>query len=526
MTLISYAQNGEDVVLWRALRHVENGFYIDIGACDPDELSVTRLFYDRGWNGINVEPSQEFYSRCVAQRPRDVNLNMAVVAAPGPVRFLNIPGTGLSTTVRNIAEAAAAKGWTVEERQVSGVTLADVCAMAGGSDIHFLKIDVEGGELAVLSGGDFERFRPWIVVVEATIPSSTERSEHDWEPLLLQAGYKRCLFDGLNLYYLAQERAELAQHLTAGANVLDDYVPAVLAQTRQLLEDAQHWGAGLETTVAERDRQLACEREALAKTDSARSDAVAQLDALTTAHNALRTEAERQQKRLREELDTARAALAREAEQAVRLRTRLKRLAKASGQEVPHISGEEDDGLFERLAAHIAWREQESATLRAALADASQRVDAMRQSTSWRITAPVRMVRRMLGNSQPLRRPALPAALAADPSPKEVARQVFYHGMRAALRVPGSQRGARLVRRMAPKQVEWLAARFRAYDQRAAMAAASQPVTFPQARELPLLFTPAQRAGLREAMLDLSEEEARLFRQLSAAAASSTPAAN
>ncbi len=32
---ISHAQNFEDVILWRALKHVQNGFYIDVGAQDP-----------------------------------------------------------------------------------------------------------------------------------------------------------------------------------------------------------------------------------------------------------------------------------------------------------------------------------------------------------------------------------------------------------------------------------------------------------------------------------------------------------
>jgi hypothetical protein len=54
MPLISYAQNAEDVLLWRALGAVQDGFYIDVGANDPQEGSVTKLFYDAGWHGINV----------------------------------------------------------------------------------------------------------------------------------------------------------------------------------------------------------------------------------------------------------------------------------------------------------------------------------------------------------------------------------------------------------------------------------------------------------------------------------------
>lgn len=56
MTFISYAQNYEDVMLHRALKGVEKGFYIDVGANDPVQYSVTKAFYERGWRGINIEP--------------------------------------------------------------------------------------------------------------------------------------------------------------------------------------------------------------------------------------------------------------------------------------------------------------------------------------------------------------------------------------------------------------------------------------------------------------------------------------
>lgn len=56
MGIVSYAQNFEDVMLWRALGHIENGFYVDIGAQHPTIDSVSKAFYERGWSGINVEP--------------------------------------------------------------------------------------------------------------------------------------------------------------------------------------------------------------------------------------------------------------------------------------------------------------------------------------------------------------------------------------------------------------------------------------------------------------------------------------
>jgi hypothetical protein len=71
MTRISYAQNGEDIVLYRAFGQQSEGFYIDIGANDPDTCSVTRLFSEAGWRGINVEPVPALAERLRTVRPRE-----------------------------------------------------------------------------------------------------------------------------------------------------------------------------------------------------------------------------------------------------------------------------------------------------------------------------------------------------------------------------------------------------------------------------------------------------------------------
>ena len=67
-SLISYAQNFEDVMLWRALKDVKNGFYIDIGAQDPIVDSVSLFFFERGWVGVHVEPSAHCVERLEQSR--------------------------------------------------------------------------------------------------------------------------------------------------------------------------------------------------------------------------------------------------------------------------------------------------------------------------------------------------------------------------------------------------------------------------------------------------------------------------
>lgn len=81
--MISYAQNFEDVMLERAFAEIENGFYVDVGAWDPDLDSVTRYFYERGWRGVNIEPNPKYLALLKEKRARDVNLGLAVGAHNG-----------------------------------------------------------------------------------------------------------------------------------------------------------------------------------------------------------------------------------------------------------------------------------------------------------------------------------------------------------------------------------------------------------------------------------------------------------
>jgi FkbM family methyltransferase len=147
MTFISYSQNFEDVLLWRALGKVQDGFYIDVGANDPELHSVTKAFYDAGWHGINIEPMPSYAQPFVEQRPRDINLNCAAGAASGEIVLYEVPSmNGWASTDQEVAAAHRAEGYEVVENRVPLRTLSDICAEHVKGEIHFLKIDVEGFE--------------------------------------------------------------------------------------------------------------------------------------------------------------------------------------------------------------------------------------------------------------------------------------------------------------------------------------------------------------------------------------------
>ena len=300
---ISYAQNFEDLVLWRVLGHVEHGTYVDVGAADPDEFSVTKAFYDRGWSGLDVEPAPHYVDKLIASRPRDIVVPACAGAEDGCAVLHLIDQTGLSTLSSEYLEDLASKDFVHVDLEVSVQRLDRMLedAAYGDREIQFLKIDVEGGEEAVLRGLDFDTWRPWVVVVEATEPLSTHPTFERWEPLLTSHGYKFCLFDGLNRFYLSPDHLDLEGSLSYPAGVFDqpytvghgDRELAAVAAIAVAERDA------LSTSYRALEEELARTTEGYGRLESKHRDAVAAYEALhgkythaLTAYDSLHNEYE------------------------------------------------------------------------------------------------------------------------------------------------------------------------------------------------------------------------------------------
>lgn len=290
MTFISYAQNYEDVMLWRALKHVQNGFYIDVGANDPNTDSVTKAFYDQGWSGINIEPLRSHYESLIEDRPKDINLFCAAGIEHGHISIWECDVRGWATASTKVIEMHKKGGHEGVFHLVPSFPLRDICAKYTRGDIHFLKIDVEGFEEQVIQGMDFKIFRPWIVVVEATKPDSTEESHDDWEPAILSSGYKLAYADGLNRFYISNEKfADLSQFFRYPPNVFDEYIRVqqldseararnAEAKARQAQEQAMHAGANTQLLQAP-DQLIHEEDTALKAIETDKLEKIKALDA-------------------------------------------------------------------------------------------------------------------------------------------------------------------------------------------------------------------------------------------------------
>lgn len=398
MSFVSYAQNFEDVVLWRALGNVEQGVYVDVGAADPEEHSVTHAFYESGWSGINIEPLPEHFERLVASRPRDLNLRIVAAREAGLCTLHAIAGTGLSTSDSSIAERHARAGWQSVPIVVPALPLSNILRDHPRETIHFLKIDVEGAEEAVLAGLDLTVVRPWIILVESTAPLSTEQTSAAWEPILLQCGYKFVYFDGLNRFYVAAERCELAERLAIPPNVFDDYVRAQdrrvqmtldreRGETRHLRSETERLHLALAEAKQEAGHLSArvVEMEAQAAEGVRRAVELERLSARLSdverqAAEGIRkaTEFERSLARADSNAALLRGLLAAERQESATLRAEAERTA----CEIRELGGE-----LERASAEKQALTEQTALLQ-------YRLEATLASHSWRLTLPIRTLSR------------------------------------------------------------------------------------------------------------------------------------
>jgi FkbM family methyltransferase len=253
---VSFAQNFEDVLLWRALKTVERGTYVDVGANHPSIGSVTYAFYERGWRGINIEPVPADHQLLEAERPGDVNLRVAAGERVETRTLYQFGVRGLATLSQTTVERHRQAGLKVEETEVPVEPLSAICEKHVRGEIHFLKIDVEGFEVYVLKGMDFKRWRPWVMVIEATLPNSSELAHQEWEDLVLRENYVCTHFDGLSRYYVSKEREPtLRPLLSVQPNVFDDFVSSRVV-------GLESENAKLQGQVAKLTAQLTSLREA------------------------------------------------------------------------------------------------------------------------------------------------------------------------------------------------------------------------------------------------------------------------
>ena len=172
---LSFAQQGEDIVLFHALRDqmkIEHPIYMDVGASHPVRSNNTYLLYGTGGSGLLVEPNPMFVKMLREQRPKDKVLAAGIgVTDAAEADYYEIKGNPALNTFSPDQVKMLQKGKTesVVER-VTKMPLVNInraiTEQLGGRAPDLLSTDIEGLDFAIIKTLDVSRFRPAVIICE------------------------------------------------------------------------------------------------------------------------------------------------------------------------------------------------------------------------------------------------------------------------------------------------------------------------------------------------------------------------
>lgn len=172
------------------------GTIVEVGGATPDYISMSRHFKLNGWRALIVEPIPEF-----AQKHREFGNEVYEYAASSvnkddvvfnkinwvnqvenPITFESFSGLSISAT--HLQKEGYTNGLSdmlnhnhpnnirsnrkpiLTEIKVKVRRLTDIFSEANINTIDILSIDVEGHELEVINGINFELYKPKVIVIE------------------------------------------------------------------------------------------------------------------------------------------------------------------------------------------------------------------------------------------------------------------------------------------------------------------------------------------------------------------------
>ena len=177
-----YSQFGQDKFV---VEHVFKGFaggtFVDVGAHDGVTINNTlHLARELGRHGVNIEPLSDVFEKLQANRPNDINLNIAIGSVDGEAEFIVNSGytemlSGLAATYdarhhQRLENELAVMGGASRRQMVQVRRLETVFDELKIDHVHYLSIDVEGGEIEVIKSINFNKVIIDLIAFENNYP--------------------------------------------------------------------------------------------------------------------------------------------------------------------------------------------------------------------------------------------------------------------------------------------------------------------------------------------------------------------
>ena len=179
-----YGLNAIDIAIIDTIKPKRNGFFVELGANDGIRQSNTYLLQMKhDWSGVLIEPSPARYEECVNNRKHSERIHIhcsACVPFGYSKSYVDMENSDLMSVAHNLdvssheAKIHAQVGSQFLRNRghlytyfAKAQTLTDILSESNApSSFDFLSLDVEGNELSVLRGLDFDRYTPMWILAE------------------------------------------------------------------------------------------------------------------------------------------------------------------------------------------------------------------------------------------------------------------------------------------------------------------------------------------------------------------------
>jgi hypothetical protein len=202
---VYHSQMGEDMILKNLFQNKENGFYIDIGAYHPVELSNTYYFYKKGWRGINVDATPGSMKIFRSLRRDDINLEMGVADNDCERDYYLFHSKTLNTFTQEglkyVKNQFNAEPYRVMKIKFMTLEkLLDTYLPSTVTQIDFLNVDVEGADELVIRSNNWNKYKPKVICIERHM-NYNEFKETQLCKFLEDKGYNFAAKSGPSYFY-------------------------------------------------------------------------------------------------------------------------------------------------------------------------------------------------------------------------------------------------------------------------------------------------------------------------------------
>ena len=161
----SWSQYGQDQLIL-SLFNDDELFYVEIGANHPTRLNNSFLLEKNGWRGVSIDPLKKYIDEWCEVRLQPF-VNVAIGRMSETRTFVEFSGvedwidmmSGFEEFIREEDYLTfESESYPIEVKRLEEVIEVD--------KIDLLLMDVEGAEMEILSGIDFDRLNPSYILIE------------------------------------------------------------------------------------------------------------------------------------------------------------------------------------------------------------------------------------------------------------------------------------------------------------------------------------------------------------------------